>query len=381
MSTSVGTAVAVGFELLGSSDLGGFGDGMQVLVRGDVAYVGHLGNRGTSIVDISDPTRPRLRGHIPAPSGTHSHKVQIANDLLLVNREQLRGATAWTAGFDVYDLRDPFAPALLSEWRTVGTGVHRMWFTEDSPLAFMSASLAGFTDRILVIFDLSDPTGPREVGRWWLPGMNADAGEMPTWDASRRCTCHHAVVQGNRAYVGWWDLGAVILDVTDPGNPQLLAHLDWYEEGGGATHTLLPLGRWLVAADEALASWPEIPEKRIRLIDAADERHPRIHGLFPQPADAAERQIRGLRYGPHNLHENRPGTWQSATRLFATYYSGGVRAYDLHDDGTVVETAAVVPNPPPGQAACQSNDLVVRDDGLMLFTDRLNGGLSIARAV
>jgi hypothetical protein len=50
-----------GFRVIGHSDLNGFGDGMQVMPHGDVLYVAHFGpsGKGTSILDISDPTSPR----------------------------------------------------------------------------------------------------------------------------------------------------------------------------------------------------------------------------------------------------------------------------------------------------------------------------------
>ena len=32
-----------GFEPLGQSDLGGYGDGMSVMIEGDVGYIGHFG--------------------------------------------------------------------------------------------------------------------------------------------------------------------------------------------------------------------------------------------------------------------------------------------------------------------------------------------------
>jgi hypothetical protein len=170
----------------------------------------------------------------------------------------------------------------------------------------------------------------------------------------------------------------VILDISDPAHPDLVAHLDWTDEGGGATHTVLPIGSWLAVTDEAMAPAPEIPEKRIRLVDVRDERHPRVHALFPAPADAPDCRVPGLRFGPHNLHENRPGTYRSESHLFATYFSGGLRSYEVRPDGTVREIARLIPPAPPGQAAVQSNDLVVREDGLILLTDRVHGGLAIA---
>jgi len=81
---------ARGLELVGHSDLGGKGDGMQIMRNGDVVYVGHMGDFGvgTSVVDVSDLTRPRVITQLPAPARTHAHKTQYADGLLLVNNER-----------------------------------------------------------------------------------------------------------------------------------------------------------------------------------------------------------------------------------------------------------------------------------------------------
>src|SRR6185436_14523682 len=79
---------------LGHLDLPGAG---QVRVVGNYAYVGHLPNRaqlGTSILDVSDPRKPRMVSqiHLEDPR-SHSHKARVVGDLLFVNSEQ-NGPTA-----------------------------------------------------------------------------------------------------------------------------------------------------------------------------------------------------------------------------------------------------------------------------------------------
>jgi len=64
---------ARGLELVGHTDLGGKGDGMQIMRNGDVVYVGHMGDFGvgTSVVDITDVSQPRVVRQIAVPKGTH----------------------------------------------------------------------------------------------------------------------------------------------------------------------------------------------------------------------------------------------------------------------------------------------------------------------
>src|SRR5437773_10413411 len=96
-----------GLELVGHSDLGGRGDGMQIMRNGDILYVGHMGDFGvgTSVVDVSDLTRPRVVRQIGVPDGTHSHKVQLSGELLLANHEQYpyRVGVPESSGPIVYD--------------------------------------------------------------------------------------------------------------------------------------------------------------------------------------------------------------------------------------------------------------------------------------
>src|SRR5512136_1976758 len=70
------TALARNVRRLGHLDLAGAG---QVTVAGSHAYVGHLPNReqlGTTILDISEPARPRVVATVMLDDPrSHSHKV------------------------------------------------------------------------------------------------------------------------------------------------------------------------------------------------------------------------------------------------------------------------------------------------------------------
>jgi hypothetical protein len=52
------------------------------VVRNNIAYVGHVKPPdGTSIIDVSDPSKPRDLARISVPEGTLSHKVRVENGL------------------------------------------------------------------------------------------------------------------------------------------------------------------------------------------------------------------------------------------------------------------------------------------------------------
>src|SRR6267378_1257563 len=88
MSSSNG-ALSRNVKRLGHLDLPGAG---QVTIAGKFAYVGHIPNKqnlGTSIVDIADPANPKLVATIALDDPiSHSHKVRVAGDLMVVNHER-----------------------------------------------------------------------------------------------------------------------------------------------------------------------------------------------------------------------------------------------------------------------------------------------------
>jgi hypothetical protein len=86
---------------------------------------------------------------------------------------------------------------------------------------------------------------------------------------------------------------------------------------------------------------------------------------------------RPLRFGPHNFHENREGSYRSERLLFATYFNAGVRVEDVADPEAPREVAHWVSEPAEGQPAAQANDLFVDADGLIWVTDRVGGGVFV----
>jgi hypothetical protein len=342
---------ASGFRLVGHSDLGGCGDGMQLMRSGDALYVGHFGpsGMGTSILDVSDISSPTLVRQWKAPSHSHTHKVQVADGLLLTNHERFRSDEAWSAGMAVYDLTDPFDPRQIGFWNSSGGGVQ--------------------------ILDLADPTRPAEVGRWWWPGQWRGGGEQPNWPSDQDWNTHHAMVHNDRAYVGLWDGGMVILDISDFARPTVVSHLNWDE--GGNTHTCLPLPSRdiVVVTDEATADGCDGPPHMVRVVDVSDEQSPEIMAICPEPTgDFCDR---GLRFGAHCLHENRPDSYRSEELVFVTYFNAGLRVYDLNEPAVPKEIAHYIPECPPDQAAIQINDVWIGTDHLVYITDRVKGGIYI----
>lgn len=70
--------------LIGYSDIGGRGDGLQLMVHRGYAYIGHPWSQGFSIVDVRDPRNPDEVTYMPAPLNTWNIHLQTHDDLLLV---------------------------------------------------------------------------------------------------------------------------------------------------------------------------------------------------------------------------------------------------------------------------------------------------------
>ncbi|GAA0492341.1 LVIVD repeat-containing protein [Microbacterium aurantiacum] len=383
-----------GFRLIGHSDLGGHGDGFQVIRRDELLYVAHLGTSpmALSVLDVSDPADPRLLHQIEHPRNTRCHKVQVAGNLLIQNNELpywAKGADpAPITGLTVYTLDDPTQPRPVGFHPASGVGTHRLWFSEP-PLAHISSVLPGGSVQSYEIVDLSDPMNPASVGSWSVPGTFPD--DVDTWTRAEdqpQDGVHGVIPHGDRAYAACFDAGMAVLDISDPSTPQLISHISWSPPFGGFAHTTLPLpARGLVvASSEAVPRTLQGGDKRIWLIDVTQETHPVTFATFPDPRPPARHGVSSYHdlpgvFGPHNLHENRPGSYISEETIFATYSNAGLRVFDISDKYAPREKGYFVPPPAEGQEWSAMNDLYVDAEGIVFVTDRLGGGLYILQYV
>jgi hypothetical protein len=398
-------------RVVGHSDQDGRPDGVQIMVHRGYAYVGHMFSKGFSVIDVRDAKNARAVNFIAAPPNTWTIHLQTHDDLLLVinakdmfaaaefadERAYYSGALGktvgtaqaqrvrdWSAGLAVYDISRPENPRRIGFMPVEGGGIHRVWYT-GGRWAYVSVLLDGFTDYIFMSVDMSDPAQPREAGRWWIPGMNLAAGETPAWEATRRDGLHHAIINGDTAYAAWRDAGMVVLDIADRGKPKLIVHRNWSPPFGGGTHNCLPLPDrdLLVVLDEAVLDHQEDGLKLIWVFDNRVRENPVSISSFPTPAEA-DYKAKGGHFGPHNIHENRPGSFVSSQLIFATYQNAGIRVFDISNPFIPKEVGALVPPQPatladtrPNRArVIQSADVFVDAKGLIYATD-YNAGLYV----
>jgi hypothetical protein len=145
----------------------------------------------------------------------------------------------------------------------------------------------------------------------------------------------------------------------------------------------LPDRNLLVVLDEAVLDHQEDGLKLIWVFDNREPANPVSIATFPTPAEA-DYVGKGGHFGPHNIHENRSGSFVSSELIFATYQNAGVRVFDIRNPYQPIEVGALVPPPParmmdgrPNRAqVIQSADVFVDQRGLIYSTD-YNAGLYI----
>ncbi|MDX1661365.1 MAG: hypothetical protein R3326_06200 [Gemmatimonadota bacterium] len=263
-------------------------------------YVGtHQANRLLTW-DVAHPSAP-IRTDVQEFDArvVNDVKVNEAGTLLVATRE---GASDRRNGILVFSLEDPETPRLVSEYtETLTAGVHNVFWSGD----LLYAVNDGTGD--LHVVDLSDPTRPREVGRWGLPV----AGRA----------LHDVWVQDGIGYLSYlWD-GLAIVDVGGAGKggtptaPVLVSRIFY---PGGPTHTAMRHGDYLFVGDENFSTFGTVPSSvgsdprgPVHVIDVSDLERPRVVARYEVPEA-----------GAHNL-------WIDDDTLYVAYYQGGIRVVDV----------------------------------------------------
>lgn len=386
-----GPAESKNVELVGHLDIEGGG---MVDVHNGIAYIGHMEPPfATSILDVSDPARPRILSRIAARPRTHSHKARACGNILIVNYEQYSKSIAGyvfdtlfrkpeKVGLGVFDVSDPAAPRGLSFFEAGGinlqnapAGVHRFEFDCERSLAYISATADGFRGNIVQIISLVDSEHPVEIGRWWLPGQRTEAGEKPSWSRNDYHV-HHPNRLGDRLYVPLWFGGFAIVDISDITMPKTVSYVN--PEHSSPIHTALPVPheimgkRWLVVFDEDIGDKCEDPPASMWMVDITDEKQPVIVTRFSVPEGGKYGRCdgqKGKRFGAHQPHES----VGKDNLVYAAWFSAGLRVIDISNPYSLEEVGYYVPEPVGGYRFPQTNDVFVDERGLIYIIDRYNG--------
>jgi hypothetical protein len=428
--SSEGHAESWRTRLIGEHDLQGR-EALQVTLRGSWCYIGHLPGRafnsltgtveenGTSILDVADPSAPRLIAHIPGEAGGNCRAVQVIHsprdgrDYLVRNHE-----TASFCGFDVFDITDRANPIETARIRETPAGAishaHKGWWDEETGLYFASAGDPGFRPGgHLMIWDIADPHRPEFFAHHWIHGQR----ESEPDPGGRGLTMHHPIVDmaNRRAYVGYPRGGMLqAIDLSDIREPRTVLEFSIEPTFNKGPHTILPffgvicpnfspgigdVRDFLLFVNEANNWRPGKNEVRTMLfvLDVTAWEHPMTVSTFRVPD--APYIGRGGRFGPHQFAETRDGRLYDPAAndnlLFLAYFSGGLRIVDVSDPFAVREVGHYVPattertlvRPSRFEASpelqgldkrvIQSNDVDLDRRGLAYLSDRAGTGLHI----
>jgi len=381
---------------------------------------GKMEYNGTSILEISDPAKPKLVWHISNEvAHVNSRSVQVVYDFGPEKRDYL--ARSWDTGkdfkFQIFDITtratDPSKISLVSEItgtppNNCGPGcggkfiirAHKGYWSQQSGLFYTASGEPGFRSVVLHIWDLKDPKNPKFLGRAILPSQKNGA---PGFD---REYAHHPVVDepNHRLYIGFRGAGPLgAWDITNPATPKLVWSYDVSPPYRGP-HTVSPIvydtvpnfsgdalpRRYAFVTDEAGGGADMKPCKSgVRsmayMFDITNEAHPIPVSFWQVPVgNFCEK---GGRFGPHQHAETVNGELNRFEDKIAwiAYFNAGVRVLDISDPYNMKELGYYIPktnqNSHPlakGQpTAIQINDVDIDHRGLAYASDRVGTGLFV----
>ena len=397
-----GETASLNMKLLAHHALDGFGncgEGMAMQRTRDrrrVLWIAHeSAPKNVTAIDVTDPRKPSVVAQTALPhERMRSNSLDMVGDLLVI-AYQTREPGMTPAGFEIFDVADPAKPKSVTFFDCSGPnsrGVHHLWWV-DGEYVHMASGAPDFKprnqkdDQCYRIVDVRDVTRPREVGRWWLPGTRDTDPEPPLprhpqFDTGYRAHNTNVYPQRpDRAYVGYIDGGACVIDIADKAHPKLLGRWDYQPPFPGFCHTVLPLfeKNLLVVSDESIRGRGEDWPKLVWVLDARREDKLVPISTCPLPPVEEYARIGNGRFGAHNLHENRPGGWISEDVVFGTFFNGGLRAFDVRNPYQPKEVAHFVPPSPPNSPAqsIQINDVHIDENAIVYAVDRIVGGLYV----
>ena len=439
-------AEAHDMELVGHDDLQGRSAYQPTIhqQRGRfVAYVGHHGGRaknpltgadednGTSIVDVSDPARPRYLAHIPGmPGGPEQGGAQMARVCDRQGKTYLLrtfGNSVPNAAHEVWDVTDPATPQKVSTVVAGLTSTHKNWWECDTGIAYLISGDLVKTEplqlgpsgwrtwRMTKIYDLSDPAKPVFIRDFGLAGQEpGSTGPIPVAHGA-----HGPIVVGNRVYFAHGTSGEGMLQIVDrqklltgPKEPTA-ANLTYpeisrlYMSPNWGGHTAFPvlgvtIADWaantkervrdfVVLVSEATANECRESRHATFVVDVTTETRPFSVATFQVPESKGAFCRRGGRFGPHASSESFAPIFYRKL-VFISYFNGGVRAMDVRDPYAPREAAFYIPATTERTAercvtngtrsckvAIQTNNVETDERGFVYLADRANTGLHIVR--
>jgi hypothetical protein len=426
-----------------------------------IAYIGHHGgtqlntltgkmeDNGTSIVDVTDPKQPKYLAHIPgeprAPGATGesggAQMARVCDGSQLPRADKSKVFLLRTYGgsaHEVWDVTDPSKPSRVTVVISGLRDTHKSWWECETGIAYLVSGVPDWkVRRMTQIFDLGDPSEPKFIRNFGLPGQQPGSpGAAPT-------ELHGMIStgpKGNRVYFGYGTGASGIMQIVDrqkllngakdPTEANLvspqIARLDLPPDMGA--HTTFPLlgmqlgefgkqklrpgsaaaagidhdhgdaapertqaGRdFVVAIGETTANECLENRQAVRVIDITTETRPFGVASWTVPESSGNFCARGGRFGTHSSNENMTPIYYGRI-LFIAHFNAGVRALDVRDPLQPKEVGYYIPAVTDKtdkrcigaaadqrcKTAIQTNNVEVDDRGYIYIVDRANTGMHI----
>jgi hypothetical protein len=409
--------------LVGHIDPGG-GFNADVVAHRKYAYLASWGafednqvdfcpSQGVRVYSLRKPSDPVLvatfgdEASEPDLTGTWTEKVIVRR----INTPSFKGDLAVAsiqscaegafAGFGLWDVTDPTNPERLALYHAAGThGSHEIWLQKRGNRAYVYTAIpfsefdtspdGGITPgrADFRIVDVSDPTNPTDVGEW---GAWAELDVFPFFTdengVDRASFVHSVIGKRKRAYLSYWDLGTVILDVSDPANPKYLGRTEYApNEEGNAHSSWLARGRkLLIQTDEDFDPSPhpvlETSWGYVRFFDISDPSDPVQLSTFKLPSTTVFPPP--TPFEAFSVHDPKV----RGRLAYFSWYTEGVVVVDISDPAQPEFVAQAVPEPaadplgflgPPGVKFTLVWGVFPYREKLILASD-MNSGLWIYR--
>jgi hypothetical protein len=346
---------------IGFSSLGGRYGAFKIAIKHTAndkwyLFTGHSFDQGWSIVDITDPTKPRYVKFIPFPTdnkGILTAQLTLHDNLLLTSLNSFSPQKNPLPAVLLWDISDPENPKQVGSWQGGATGSHRNSYP-GGKYAYLATSYPGFTGNIMVVLDVSDPAHPKDVGKWWQPGQKD--GEPATPNPKGFHGPVNMSPDGKSATLPYTP-DVVNLDMSDPTDPKLIGKLHITEPfasvGVQSVHTVLPLWDRKLIYVSSEASKERCLDDGMNfagMIDDSNPAHMRLISVFPPPVPPKNVPYKdfcdkGGRFGPHNASQeiHNPAIQQPGDLMYVAWFNAGLRVYDISNPRMPVDVGYFMP--------------------------------------
>ena len=228
-------------------------------------------------------------------------------------------------GFALYDLTRPAHPKRLALIRTVPRGSHEIWLATARGHAWVYTAEAAAEFSVepdsfgFHIYDVSNPRTPFEVGGWSACKELHLCTPLGHGVEQQAYLVHSVITNAaaTRAYLSYWDLGTVLLDIADPAHPRYLGRTD---PGQGKVHSA-----WLTQGGKVMLETHELTHGRPVVWQIADPAHPVKLATVQLPASLRP----GGAAGGIGLNDSVHDPKILGRYAYFSWYGQGVAVFDL----------------------------------------------------